>query len=195
MVNEWLLGGCVLAAACVAVIGGRAVAQWRDSKSIQPAAAANPAQESGAWQLGWRYNLTPRELIFFRHLQRAFPECYMFPHQGLQYLLRPTVASGNAKLIDKVSRKYAGLFVDMVVCRDNMAPALAIQYLDHSHDPSQTDRGLARVEKACNSAGLKLIYVDLLGPPPPVGKLRRLAGLESPQQDEWANDPYARQGL
>src|SRR5689334_17536809 len=100
----------ILAGGCFALLRRR---QTRAQKSTTPTQAKH--QQSGAWPLGWRYNLTQREQVFFRHLLKALPECFLFPHQGLQYVLHPTIDTSDAERLEAVSKKYAGLFVDIVV--------------------------------------------------------------------------------
>lgn len=105
-----------------------------------------------------RWLFSKAEKSFFLVLVQAVPPEYaVFPKIRVADVL--DVRRGTAKRQSHFNRISAKHF-DFLVCdRDAIAPRLAIELDDSSHDASERQARDAFIDRACDAAGLPLLHV------------------------------------
>jgi hypothetical protein len=97
--------------------------------------------------------LTKSEVRFFRLLEKAVPDFYIFPQVGMAAFLEPPPGKERMRYFAKISQKR----VDFLLCDEDVKPVLIVELDDWSHD-GQEDRDALR-DAMPASAGVPTLRV------------------------------------
>jgi hypothetical protein len=97
--------------------------------------------------------LTKSEVRFFRMLENAAPDFYIFPQVGMAAFLEPPPGKERMRYFAKISQKR----VDFLLCDADIKPVLIVELDDWSHDGQQERDALRDAMPA--SAGVPTLRV------------------------------------
>ena len=100
--------------------------------------------------------MTDSEVIFFKKLQHAIPECHIFSQVQLSRIIEPSEEAGSDRQFwfNRICRQS----VDYVlVAADAQTTLLAIELDDWTHESKARQKADAKKDKALASAGIPIL--------------------------------------
>ena len=100
--------------------------------------------------------MTDSEVIFFKKLQQAIPECHIFSQVQLSRIIEPSEEAGSDRQFwfNRICRQS----VDYVlVAADAQTTLLAIELDDWTHESKARQKADAKKDKALASAGIPIL--------------------------------------